>query len=100
MSEERRGHGRLTVRQSRLRSPTLKGRVINLSATGMAIETHQSLRIGSQYYFLLDRKGRAMRLEGRVLWCRLKATVTDGSGDVTPVYRAGIERVTGSRGGG
>ena len=93
MSEERRTHNRFQVRSSRLRSPTLKGTVINLSPVGMAIETHQSLRIGAQYHFLLDREGKPMRFEGRVLWCRLSATVPGADGDVTPVYRAGIERV-------
>lgn len=93
MTEERRAQNRFPVRRSRLRSPTLKGSIINLSPGGMAIETHQSLRIGAQYHFLLDREGRPMRFEGRVLWCRLKGTVTGDEGDVTPVYRAGIERV-------
>ena len=93
MSEERRAHDRFQVRRTRLRSPTLKGTVLNLSPTGMAIETHQNLRIGAQYHFLLDRQGKPLRIEGRVLWCRLNATVTGDDGDVTPVYQAGIERV-------
>jgi len=53
MVEERRSSERVAVRDTRLNSPTLCGRVINQSPGGLSIESVQALRVGGFYRFTL-----------------------------------------------
>lgn len=65
-------------------------RVLNLSLGGMAVETHDYLRFGRQYSVNLDHEGRRVTLVATVAWCKLKGTRRQSSGEVAPVYRAGL----------
>ncbi len=68
----------------------VRGRIVNRSPSGLAIESHEALRIGDRYSFTISSDEEQTRLKGRVLWCRLASTRLESNGDVTPVYRAGI----------
>jgi hypothetical protein len=65
-------------------------RVVNLSLGGMALETNDYLQFGRQYSVNLDNEGRRVTLVATVAWCKLRRTKKNRSGDVVPVYRAGL----------
>ena len=64
--------------------------VVNMSVTGMAVETLSRLNVGRQYHFKLSNGGLEVELPGTVAWCVLGKTRKDEGGNVHPVYRAGI----------
>lgn len=68
-----------------------EARILNLSISGMAVESTSPLRIGRTYTTKLRRGEHSLALQGRVMWCRLRSTRKAGSGEVVPVYTAGIE---------
>ena len=68
----------------------MTARLVDLGPAGAHIETEQALRVGAPYAFTLEVAGARRRLRGRVRWCRLVGTRSQGDGDRTPVYRAGI----------
>ena len=66
--------------------------IINMSLTGMAVESSTNLRVGRGYSLALahgEQQGPA--LTGTVVWCHLKATRPGDAGDTSPVYEAGIQ---------
>lgn len=65
-------------------------RVVNLGLGGMALETNDYLRFGRRYSVNLDHGGRRVSLEATVAWCKLRCTEKKPSGEVVPVYRAGL----------
>ena len=76
----------------RLRCATVELELLDLSAEGLAVESHESLRVGARYRFTLEMEGATESFVGAVLWCRMVATRPGAGGDVLPVYRAGIAR--------
>ena len=77
-------------------SPRLSARLINLSTTGVAIETSETPRIGSELLCELETDQTLALIPGRVRWCRFGGTTSDEAGDIVPVYRAGIEFADGA----
>jgi hypothetical protein len=74
----------------------LQVRLLNVSSSGLAVESRESLRIGERYEFhLVGARGRSRPLFGIVLWCRLQRTEKGVGDDIHPVYQAGIQRVGG-----
>ena len=70
----------------------LPGRVINVGAAGLGIETRDALAISHQDQFSIgdDSLVRA-KLRAEVRWCRLARTESRSNGDVVSVYRSGVE---------
>lgn len=66
-------------------------RIVDISLTGIGLETNSYLAVGRHYSLRVQRTGEALKLWGRVVWCKMLRTEKNGSGDVLPVYRAGIE---------
>lgn len=66
-------------------------RILNLSATGMAVETAAPLAPGRSYTLKIDHEGRQIPIAGTVAWCRLQGTRRNAEAEATPVYAAGIE---------
>lgn len=93
MGEERRSSQRIAVRDTRLNSPTLCGRIIDRSPGGLSIESVQALRVGGYYRFTLGDGDPPTRVEGKVLWCRLRKTLPVAEGEYAPIFRAGIALV-------
>ena len=90
--QARRFHaGRVTFR-----SPRLNARLLNLSTIGAAIETSEPPRIGAELLCELETDQTFAMIPGEVRWCRLGGTAHDESGDVIPVYQAGIEFLNGT----
>jgi len=91
--QERRRAPRYPVRDVRGRLLlTTSATIINMSLTGMAVESSTNLRVGRSYTLALthgDEAGPA--LVGTVVWCHLKATRPGAAGDTAAVYEAGIQ---------
>ncbi len=68
----------------------VQARVLNISLSGLAVETPTQLQVGRGYSFRLGRAQVSVLLEGHVVWCHLARTERRSGGDVIPVYRAGI----------
>lgn len=69
----------------------LDARVLNMSLTGMAIETRTLLKVGGKYWLRLPNEDGTLRLPAHVKWCHLVRTETTKRGDVVPLYQAGID---------
>jgi hypothetical protein len=72
-------------------SYSVRASVDNLSLGGFAVRTSTQLQVGRKYNFRLGEGVEAVQLEGEVKWCRLAGTEKLETGDVVPVYSAGIE---------
>jgi Tfp pilus assembly protein PilZ len=69
----------------------MDAQVLNISLTGLAIETQHALRVGTEYTLRLSHQGHDLRLRTRVKWCRLVRTASDTRGNVLPVFHAGLD---------
>ena len=83
---------RLHIRLSRpnveIDSPLIDCRLVDLSTSGLGIETSVGLRLGVPYPFRLRDGAQGLSTEAVVRWCRLvRNEVIDG--ESRPVYRAG-----------
>lgn len=69
----------------------LDAKVLNVSLTGMAIETRTMLKVGGNYHLKIAREGEPLRVKADVRWCHLVRTERLENGEVTPLYKAGID---------
>ena len=65
--------------------------VLNISVDGAAIETSKWLDLNREYTLKIKFKENVLSLKGRVVWAVLTSKEKKGSGEVTPVYRAGVK---------
>jgi len=92
MPAEARRHRRYDVadvRGSLLLS--LDARILNMSLTGMAIETGSVLKVGGDYWLRLSQDGDPLRFKTTVQWCRLVRNEKSPAGDSRAVYQAGLD---------
>jgi hypothetical protein len=64
--------------------------VIDISESGMGIESGQQLRVGASYVFRVQMGPKSFGLPGKVEWCRFARTKGKSGIDRTPVYKAGV----------
>jgi c-di-GMP-binding flagellar brake protein YcgR len=90
-SDDRRGYKRFQVEGvgGKLLFTT-DARVLDMSLDGMAIETLNPLKVGRKYTLRLEEHGYDIPVCGTVVWCSLVKTIRNASGDVQPIYRAGV----------
>ena len=69
-------------------SPLFDCRLLNLSTSGLAIETNVGLRLGVPYPFRLRDGEQTLGTEAKVRWCRLVRNETM-EGESRPVFHAG-----------
>ena len=70
----------------------IDARILNMSVSGMAVETATNLRVGRNYSIKLSRDTSApVQVAGTVMWCHLRGVRTNDAGQRVPVYEAGIE---------
>jgi len=86
-----RRHDRRQVSQVYLFNP-VPGRVVDLCASGLGVETRDALPLSKQDLFSIgdDAMVRA-KIRGHVRWCRLARTESRANGDVISIYRSGVE---------
>jgi hypothetical protein len=88
---ERRIHPRYEVENVQgVLSFSVQAKVLNLSLTGVAIETTSALRIGKAYTFRFGHGARALTVSGKVQWSFLRRTEKTLTGEVRPIYETGI----------
>ncbi len=90
MTAERRDRPRKQVVGVRLQSPTLNGRILDLSGAGIGIETTQCVSMGDRHQVRLSVGGKTVRPEGAGKWIERASEALIGQAAV-PVFRAGIE---------
>ena len=66
-------------------------RIINISVGGVSLRADKQLNIGSEYTLRIEGKGKALSMKGVVVWCLLSESLKDPSGNVIPLYKAGIK---------
>lgn len=86
----RRRHRRRPV-DLRFRAAHLSGRVLDWSRGGLALESEGGLRVGARYALTIHSATRSRRVRGTVRWCALRRTLRTSTGEVHPVYQAGID---------
>ena len=90
MSNERRSKPRKQVVGVRLQSPTLNGRIVDVSGAGIGIETPQCVATGDRHQVRVTYGGKSVLAEGAVKWIARVSELLVGEASV-PVFRAGIE---------
>jgi hypothetical protein len=65
--------------------------IINISIDGAAIETKKRLELNREYSFKVKYKDSFLNLKGLVVWSILSQTEKRDSGEIMPVYKAGIK---------
>ena len=69
----------------------MDAKVLNMSLTGMAMETGSMLKVGSNYRLQVPFDGEILDLPADVKWCHLVRTQVSDGGEVVPIYHAGID---------
>lgn len=64
--------------------------VIDISESGMGIESGQQLRVGASYVFRVQMGPKSFGLPGKVEWCRFARTDGSLGVDRAPIYKAGV----------
>src|SRR4030043_1964313 len=64
--------------------------ILNISIEGAAIETTKWLDLNREYTLKVKSKDIVLNLRGRIVWAVLTSKEKKGSGEVIPVYRAGV----------
>jgi hypothetical protein len=90
MTDERRGRPRRQIVGVRLQSPTLNGRILDVSGAGIGIETPQCVAPGERHKVTITYGEKTVVAEGAVKWIHRAAALFVGQSEV-PVFRAGIE---------
>ena len=85
---KQRLHPRLSDSNVEVDSPLIDCRLLNLSTSGLAIETSVGLRLGVPYPFRLHDGEQTVITEAKVRWCRLIRNETV-EGESRPVFHAG-----------
>ena len=90
--DERRHHRRYDVHGVRgtLVFP-MRVEVLNMSLTGLAVESRNALEIGRKYDLKLHNGREAIEVNVDVQWCHLVRTERVGIADVSPIYQAGLD---------
>jgi hypothetical protein len=92
MSREQRRHKRYDVEDVRgSLAFNTEAELLNMSLTGMAISTRSMLRVGGTCTLRIPHGGNHLTVPARVMWCRLVGTERAASGEVAPVYQAGLD---------
>jgi len=90
MTDERRTKPRKQVVGVRLQSPTLNGRILDVSGAGIGIETPQCVSRGDRHQVRVTFGDKTVLAEGAVKWITRASELLVGQAEV-PVFRAGIE---------
>lgn len=92
--EEPRSSQRYATREFAVEFP-IGAAVVDVSESGMGIESSGQLRVGASYVFRVQMGGKAFGMPGRVEWCRFAGTNGTVGVERAAVYRAGISFSSG-----
>ncbi len=66
-------------------------RVVDMSLTGLRIESPLALGTGGRYNLTLRREHEMIQLHTDLQWCRLARTEPDSMGEAAPIYEVGFD---------
>jgi hypothetical protein len=91
-AKERRRHPRHQVNDVKGTLHISAGaKIINMSLTGLAVETDTQMRVGRSYSLTLKHgTDFVLRLAGTVVWCHLRGIRKTDGGETRSVYHAGF----------
>lgn len=91
--EERRRNERYAVQDVRgTLLLSTEARILNMSLTGMAVETDSRLRLGREYSLKLQHDDRMeIPLNATVVWCQLRQARGEGGGEGRIAYVSGLQ---------
>ena len=90
--KENRHHKRLTVDGIQAGISITRAKIINISFGGMAVESNKGLKPGKECTLKLEGKGNnVIKLTGMVVWSVLSASKKIQTGEIVPIYHAGIQ---------
>lgn len=64
--------------------------VVDVSESGMGIESNQQLRVGADYVFRVQMGSKSFGLPGKVEWCRFARSKGLEGAEYVAVYKAGV----------
>ena len=73
---------------------SISGRLVNMSESGLGLETQNPLPVMKKGIFTLDIGTTRPQFQGQIRWCRLTGTEPKTDGEAVPVYRAGVSLVS------
>ncbi|NWF52403.1 MAG: PilZ domain-containing protein [Nitrospirae bacterium] len=68
-------------------------KILDMSVGGMLVETDKRLNPGSEHILKLKYKDKSIPIKSVVVWCLLGKSEKNPSGEVIPIYHAGMEFV-------
>ncbi len=89
-SGERRDQPRRQVVGVRLQSPTLNGRIVDLSGGGIGIETPQCVSRGEHHTVVISYGEKRVTADAAVRWTSRASASAVGQSEI-PIFRAGLE---------
>lgn len=92
--EELRASQRYATRDFAVEFP-IGAAVVDVSESGMGIESSCQLRVGASYVFRVQLGSKSYGMPGKVEWCRFAGTNGMVGADPTAVYKAGVSFSTG-----
>lgn len=84
---------------ARLAAP-MDVKIVNLSRTGLAVETTQPLLVGERYVLEMEQRARSASLEVHVRWCLPVGSYQTPTGRDVGLFRAGGSFVEVASSGG
>lgn len=92
IGDERRMYERVVVKGNRGNIPhALNAKIVNMSLSGVAIETTKKLHVNMEYGLKMNHGGNAVITRGSIVWSVLTDIEKKKSGDIVAVYRAGMK---------
>lgn len=92
--EEPRASQRYSTRDFAVEFP-VGAVVVDVSESGMGIESSKQLRVGASYVFRVQMGEKSFGMPGKVEWCRFAGTHGTIGADPAAVYKAGVSFSSG-----
>jgi len=66
-------------------------KILDISAGGISLKADRRLNIGTEYALRIEEEGKILTVKGNIVWSVLSETREMPSGDIVPVYSAGMK---------
>ena len=64
--------------------------ILDLSASGLRIESRDSVLVGQSYKFMFEHRGSPVEAVAEARWCKVDRTLEIGTGEFQPIFQAGF----------
>lgn len=66
-------------------------KIVDLSPGGVALKADRRLNINGDYTLKIEGKGKVLTVKGMVVWSIIHESIEDSSGNIIPIYTAGMK---------